>query len=143
MTKLLLTSFSKYQNFGLLLTRIIIGSSYIYVHGFKKVIGGPETWEGIGAAIKSIGINVYPVFWGFMASISEFFGGILLVFGLFFRPAAIFIFFTMVVATANHISNGDPMGRIAYPLEMAALMFLLIFVGPGKFSLDKYFFNKI
>lgn len=143
MTKLLLTSLSKYQNFGLLLTRIIIGSSFVYVHGFNKVIGGLKLWESVGMAIRSIGINFYPVFWGFMASISEFLGGILLVVGLFFRPAAIFIFFTMVVAAANHISNVDPMGRIAYPLEMAALMFLLIFVGPGKFSLDKYFFNKI
>ena len=143
MTKLLLTSLSKYQNFGLLLTRIIIGGSYIYVHGFKKVIGGPEKWGDIGTAIKSIGINFYPVFWGFMASISEFLGGLLLVVGLFFRPAAVFIFLTMAVATVNSISNGDLVGRIVYPLEMAALMFMLIFIGPGKFSLDKYFFNKI
>lgn len=143
MTKLLLTSLSKYQSFGLLVTRIIIGGSYAYVHGFKKITGGPEKWADIGSAIKSIGINFYPVFWGFMASVSEFIGGILLVVGLFFRPSAVFIFLTMVVATANEINNGSSIGRIAYPLEMAALMLLLIFMGPGKFSLDKYFFNKI
>lgn len=78
-----------------------------------------------------------------MASISEFLGGILLVVGLFFRPSATFIFLTMTVATANSISTGNPVGRFVYPLEMAALMLLLIFIGSGRFSLDKYFFEKI
>lgn len=143
MSKFLFTSLSKYQNFGLLISRLIIGAAFAYVHGWKKIIGGPEMWTNLGGAMKSVGINFFPVFWGFMASFAEFFGAILLAVGLFFRPSAILIFITMIIAAAFHLNNGDPIGKIVYPLEIAALMFLLIYTGPGKYSLDKMFFNKI
>jgi putative oxidoreductase len=143
MSKFLLSSLSKYQNFGILISRVIIGAAFVYVHGWKKITGGPEIWTSLGGAMKSFGINFLPVFWGFMASFAEFFGGILIAVGLFFRPSAILIFITMFVAAAFHLNNGDPIGKIAYPLEIAALMFLLIYTGPGKYSLDKLFFNKI
>lgn len=142
MSSFLLTSLSKYQNFAILISRLIIGAAFAYVHGWKKIIGGPEMWTNLGGAMKSIGINFLPVFWGFMASFSEFFGGILVAVGLFFRPAAILIFITMVVAAAFHFNNGDSISKIVYPLEIAALMFLMIYTGPGKYSLDKMFFNK-
>jgi len=142
MSKILLSSLSKYQNFGLLITRVVIGSTFTYVHGLKKITGGTELWIKLGGSMKNFGIEFFPVFWGFMASFAEFFGGIFLALGLFFRPSAILIFITMIVAAVFHINNGDPIGKIAYPLEIAALMFLLIFTGPGKFSLDKIFFNK-
>lgn len=143
MSKIFLTSLSKYQNFGLLISRATIGAAFAYVHGWKKIAGGVEMWTNLGGAMKSVGINFLPVFWGFMASFSEFFGGILVAIGLFFRPSAILIFITMLVAASYHINNGDPIGKIAYPLEIAAMMLLLIIAGPGKFSLDKIFFNKI
>jgi putative oxidoreductase len=142
MSIFLLTSLSKYQNFAILISRLIIGAAFAYVHGWKKIIGGSEMWTNLGGAMKSIGINFLPVFWGFMASFSEFFGGILVAVGLFFRPSAILIFVTMVVAAAFHFNNGDPISKIFYPLEIAALMFLMIYTGPGKYSLDKMFFNK-
>jgi putative oxidoreductase len=142
MSIFLLTSLSKYQNFAILISRLIIGAAFAYVHGWKKIIGGAEMWTNLGGAMKSIGINFLPVFWGFMASFSEFFGGILVAVGLFFRPSAILIFITMVIAAVFHFNNGDPISKIVYPLEIAALMFLMIYTGPGKYSLDKMFFNK-
>jgi putative oxidoreductase len=142
MSKFLLTPLSKYQNFTILISRLIIGAAFAYVHGWKKIVGGSEMWTNLGGAMKSIGINFLPVFWGFMASFVEFFGGIFIAVGLFFRPSAILIFITMLVASAFHLNNGDPIGKVVYPLEIAALMFLLIYTGPGKYSLDKIFFKK-
>lgn len=133
---------SKYQDAALLIARIGIGLSYFFVHGWGKIAGGPVRWERIGGAMKNFGIEFYPVFWGFMASISESIGGLLLMLGLFTRPAAALILITMFVASARHFASGDPLSKIAYPLEMAMIMILFLFIGAGKYSLDFKFFKR-
>ncbi len=85
--------------------RVGLGIAFM-LHGYPKITGGPEWWEQMGMAMKNIGISFAPVFWGFMASISEFGGGFLIVLGLFFRPACLLLFFTMLMATLNHIASG-------------------------------------
>ncbi|RPI72654.1 MAG: DoxX family protein [Ignavibacteriales bacterium] len=129
-------SISKYRDIGILISRIGIGSSYIVVHGFRKLIGGPEKWESYGNAMKNFGIDFFPIFWGFMAAVSETIGGLLIIAGLFFRPAALLIFITMFVAAFRHYSNGDPLSKTAYPIEMAMIMILYFFIGAGKYSID-------
>jgi len=134
-----LNFFRKYQDFGLLVIRIGLGASYIYVHGSSKIFGGPERWEKVGDAVNIFGINFLYTFWGFIAACSEFIGGGLILLGLFFRPAAALIFVTMIIAASNHIHDGDPINKIAYPLELGFVLLGLIFLGPGKYSLDKKF----
>jgi putative oxidoreductase len=109
----------------------------------KKIFGGPERWERLGGAMGNLGIDFYPVIWGFMASFAEFVGGLFLVLGLLFRPATLLIFITMIVASVRHFSDGDPIGRIAYPLEMSFVMILLFLLGPGKHSLDELISKKM
>ena len=133
---------SKYQDSALLITRLGIGLSYIIVHGWRKLIGGPQRWESIGDAMKNLGIEFLPVFWGFMAAFAEAIGGLLLIVGFFFRPAAGLILITMLVAALRHYSNGDPLSKIAYPLEMAMVLILFLFIGAGKFSLDYIIWKK-
>ncbi len=127
---------NKYRNFGLLILRIGIGVAFI-CHGFPKLAAGPEAWVRIGGALSFTGITfALPVF-GFMAALSEFLGGLFLVLGLFTRPACFFLFCTMVVATLMHLNAGDPFMKYSHALEAAILFFSLLFIGPGKFSLDE------
>jgi len=131
----------KYRDNGLLILRIGIGIMFIW-HGFAKLSRGPESWIILGEALSTIGIDFAPKFMGFIAAISEFGGGILLILGLFTRPACFFLLCTMLVATFMHLSNGDPRQIFSHPLELAILFFSLLFIGPGKFSLDEMLSKK-
>ena len=126
----------RYTNFGLLVLRIGLGAMMI-VHGYPKLIGGPEKWTKIGAAIGNIGVHAYPTFWGFMAAIAEGLGGLLLILGLAFRPACLLLLFTMIVAAINHFTKGDTLATASHAVELGFVFFGLFFIGPGRYSLDK------
>ena len=125
----------KYRDTGLLVMRVGLGVIYLF-HGWPKISGGPELWAKVGGAIDVVGIGFAPVFWGFMASCSEFFGALLLIFGLFSRPALAFMSFTMFIATVMLISSGQSYAVFSHPLKMVVVFLSLILIGPGRFSLD-------
>lgn len=127
-------------NLGLLLMRIGIGIMFI-LHGFPKLAGGPESWAGLGSAMANWGISFAPAFWGFMGGLAEFGGGILIALGIFFRPACILLFITMLVATTSHLKQGDSFSTYSHAVELAIVFFSLFFTGPGRYSLD-YNFGK-
>jgi len=126
----------RYTSFGLLLLRIGLGAMMV-VHGYPKLTGGPEKWEMIGGAMKNFGMNAYPTFWGFMAAVAEALGGVLLMLGLAFRPACLLLLFTMVVASVMHFSKGDDLNTASHAIELGFVFLGLLFVGPGKYSIDK------
>lgn len=126
----------KYKDLGLLILRIGIGLMFI-LHGWPKLTGGPEKWEQIGTTMELLGVNFAPVFWGFMAGFAEVVGGALIMFGFFFRIACILLVITMLVASIRHMAAGDGFGGYSHALEAAILFLSLLFIGPGKFSLDK------
>jgi putative oxidoreductase len=133
---LALKFFSRFREFGLLAMRVGLGVMFV-VHGSGKMFGGPEAWGQIGLAMGNLGIHFAPIFWGFMAAFSEFAGGILFILGFLFRPAALLLTFTMVVASTMHLSQGDPFGVYSHAVELGIVFFSLIFVGPGKLSIDR------
>lgn len=124
------------KNTGLLLLRIGIGIMFMG-HGWPKLIGGPERWTKIGESMGNFGIHFLPEFWGFMAAVGEFGGGLLLLLGLFHRVGCILLFATMIVASAKHILAGDGFAGYSHAVESAILFFSLYFIGPGKYSLGK------
>jgi len=132
----ILDNLGKYRNTGLLLLRIGVGVMFI-IHGFPKLAGGPKGWEGLGGSMKVIGVDFLPVFWGFMAAVTETFGGFLLIVGLFYRPACILLVFTMIIAALVHFGKGDGLGGASHAIELGIVFFALIFIGPGKYSVDK------
>ena len=123
------------QSFGLLIIRVGFGISFI-IHGWPKLSGGSEVWEHLGAAMGNFGIHIFPVFWGLMAAISEFFGGILLLVGLFTRYAAFAMFCVMVVACMMHIQNGDIFTIYSHALKAGVVFLAMIFLGGGQYALD-------
>lgn len=75
-----------------------------------------------------------------MAGGAEFFGGLLLIAGLFVRPAALMLAITMVVAIATvHLQNGLFMTNNGYEFSLALLVISvgLIYRGAGNLSLDR------
>ena len=51
-----------------------------------------------------------------MAAFAEFFGGIMILLGLYTRLFALLLFFTMVAASAYHFSNGDSIFKQIYSM---------------------------
>ena len=131
----------KTVNAGLLTLRIGIGIMFI-LHGWPKLMAGPELWAGLGSQMALLGISFGFSFWGFMAAFAETVGGFLLIAGLLTRPAAFLMFFTMFMATLTHLSNGDGIKGASHALELGIVFLALIFTGPGKLSLDYLLFGR-
>lgn len=135
---------AKYEDLGLLALRVGLGLAFI-VHGWPKMSGGPKAWAILGERfVVATGLGAWPAsmsfmaeVMGFMGAFSELVGGALLILGLLARPAAFLLFSTMVVATLHHLSIGDGFGGYSHSLEAAIVFFGLIFIGPGKYSLDR------
>ena len=132
----ILDSLGNYRNTGLLILRVGLGVMMV-VHGFPKLAGGPAGWEGLGGSMNVVGITFLPVFWGLMAGLAEAIGGLYLILGIFFRPVNILLTFTMIIAALVHFGKGEGIGGASHAVELGIVFFSLIFIGPGKYSIDK------
>ena len=122
------------RNIGLFIIRLGLGVVFI-VFGSGKL--DPGKWAGIGGAMGVYGITFAPAFWGFMAMVAELVGGVLLALGLFFRPAAFLMFFTMLTATMTKIQGGESFGGFAHPLNMAIVFLGLLIAGGGSIAVGR------
>ena len=129
------THLAKFRDFGLLLLRATFGLYMAFGHGWGKIVGGPEQWAGLGGTMEIFGLGFAPTFWGFMAAVAEFVGALFVALGVLTRPAALLLVVNMGVAATAHITgaiDGSPESALLY-----AFVFLsLVFVGPGKYSVD-------
>ena len=125
-----------YKDFGLLVLRVGAGI-LIITHGLPKLAGGPAVWGRIGASMGLVGIKFAPVLWGFLAAAAEGIGGLLMVLGLFFRPAAFFALFTMAIAMYMHITKGDGLKGAEMAILYGIVFLSLFIIGPGSYSVDK------
>ena len=120
---------------GILFLRVGIGSMFVIVHGYPKVAGGITLWRGLGGAFnRLIGLSFVPGFWGFLAMLTEFGGGLCLIAGIFFRPACAAILFTMFVAVISILRGGYGFGSASQPFELGVVVAALFLTGPGKFT---------
>lgn len=130
-----------YQNLGLLLFRLGIGGMFMW-HGFPKVFGGIEKWTALGKTMGTFGIDFAPAFWGFMSGFAEFFGGLLIVLGLFYRLASFLLVVNLGVAFISQMIDGKGLMKASQSLEDGFSFLAALFVGPGKYSLDEYLQRK-
>ena len=125
-----------YRNFGLLIIRVGLGLMFI-LHGLPKLEGGVKSWEAAGSAMGSAGIHLFPVFWGLASAVVETVGGFLLILGLAFRPVCLFLVIDLMVAALFHFHKGEGLMGASHAIEDAIMFAGLLFVGPGKYSVDK------
>lgn len=128
---------SNYRDAALLFFRVTFGVEYIYVHGWRKLAGGIGKWKEVGHAMKYVGIHFWPGFWGFMAAFSETVCMGLLLIGLAFRPSCLMLIITMIVAAIFDYHTKGGLSGASHALELLLLFIMLLFVGPGKYSVDQ------
>ena len=127
---------------GLLAVRLGIGTFMLVLRGWSKITGGPEFWAQIGNALEMVGITFAPAAWGFLAAFAESACSLFLILGVFFRPAAVMLAFTMLVAGSFHLSlpAGDPNGgwnAASHALELGCVYVGLLLTGPGRYTLAR------
>ena len=136
MHKFSLSFLSSFSDFGLLVMRTGLGLMMI-VHGWPKLAAGAEKWEKLGGAMTHIGVDVAPQFWGFMASMTEVFGGLFLILGFLTRLSSAMLTFVMLIAALMHFGEGHGLGSAGHAIELGVVFLGLMFVGAGKYAMDK------
>ncbi|HVI10827.1 MAG TPA: DoxX family protein [Candidatus Binatia bacterium] len=119
------------QPLALFAMRLTLGA-VMMAHGYQKVFGGLHHYQQF---ISGLGL---PAWSAYLSAFSEFFGGLLLLIGLFTRFAALAICVDLCVAIAKvHFHHGLT-GNMGWelPLSLATLAFGLIFFGGGPIALD-------
>ena len=134
----MLTFFERHAETGHVILRVGLGFTSLFLRGIWQLAGGPERWEQMGGAMAYFGITFAPVFWGLLASLIEAVGGLCLLIGLFVRSAAALLILTMFVICVYHLNNsGTLLMARAHAVELAIGYTALLFMGAGKFSLDR------
>jgi putative oxidoreductase len=142
---LLAKLFGNGWEWGLLIARIVLGVVFI-AHGYQKLF--TVGVDGISGFLASLGIPL-PNFFAWVLSLTEFFGGMAVLLGIFTRYAALGLAIAMVVSTLTAKAN---VGLIAPPtsmipgyeldLSLLALSLTLLLSGPGTLSLEKGLFQR-
>jgi len=124
------------QPLALLALRVCLGVIMVY-HGYPKLV---HVNAGMGEFFVTHGLPSYLVP---VAGILEAFGGVLLVLGLFTRPAALLLAIEMGVAIWKvHSGHGYlAVKEYEFPLAVGAACFALATVGAGAASLDYLIFG--
>ena len=126
---------AKYADFGLLLLRVSIGVLFI-LYTAPALLGGPAAWAHFGSGARAWGLHSHFQLWGFLGALCGCTGGVLMIFGLFFRIGVLLV---LVLAIGHAIAVTKGAGfRIALPsIEICFVLAGILFVGPGKYSVDK------
>jgi putative oxidoreductase len=125
---------------ALLIIRVILGVIFI-IHGSHKLFGwygGPGV-KGMTYWLGTFGV-AHPGLLAWMATLSEFVGGLLVLVGLLTPLAAAIIASTMVVAIVLvHGKNGFLASNQGYEfnLSLIALALALMLSGAGTLSVDQ------
>jgi putative oxidoreductase len=129
---------SRNRDAGLLLLRIGLGGIFIWIHGWPKLAGGIAKWRDLGGAMEHVGITFWPVMWGFLATMAETLGALLVVIGLFFRPACLVIAIAMTIAAIHdYARKGGSFLEASHAIEVGIVFLSMIFIGAGKYSVDR------
>ena len=121
---------------GLLIVRLVFGLG-IMLHGWQKIQspGGPFGWMGPQAPV--------PGFLQGVSTLAEFGGGLGIILGLLTPLVALGLTCNMLVALFMvHLPHGDPFvaapgkGSLEPAAHYLAVALLLLFTGPGTWSLD-------
>ena len=119
------------QPLALVGMRLALGAVMVG-HGYHKVFGGLHHHAQF---VSGLGL---PAWSAYLSSLTEFFGGLMILAGLFTRLAAFAMCIDLGVAIWKvhwpHGLMGE--GGLEFPLALATIAFALIFFGGGPIALD-------
>jgi putative oxidoreductase len=115
-----------------LILRVWLGLNIALSHGWGKLTGFSDFING-GAMAQFPA----PIVLGTFAVASESLGGLLIAIGWHTRIAATCVMGTMAGA-AFVIHGGDPWGRKEFALTYCVLSLVMVLMGPGRWSVDKW-----
>jgi putative oxidoreductase len=124
------------QPVALLALRVALGA-IMAAHGYPKVFGGLQDFAHF---VGTLGL---PFWLGYVAALTEFVGGLLLVFGVLTRYAAGALVIEMIVALWKVAGKGSFLGQSSahLPLAIATMAFLIACTGGGPVALDRWLFR--
>ena len=130
------SSIGRMADFGPLFMRVGLGAAFAY-HGWLKFDGGVANFAGF---LDSLGVPLPDVV-AWLQIMAEGIGGLLLIAGLFTRFVTLPLIgilvgaIVLVKADAGFIgADGSP--GFSYETVLLAGLLGLLFVGPGRFSVD-------
>jgi putative oxidoreductase len=126
---------AKYRESGLLLMRVALGVLFIILTG--PVLLSMSKWAPFGSAIGNIGFSSNFQLWGFLGALAGCVGGALMVFGLFFRPGVLLVLAITLIHTVGAVDRSGTLRAALGAIELCLILTGLLFVGPGKYSVDK------
>ena len=119
--------------------RAVVG--FVIIHnGVDKI----SDIEGFSKAyVEVIGLP-FPIFFSYLAAITELAAPPLVILGLFTRPAALGLFSTMAVAIYHHVLvAGFSIPYLELSAVYASCFLFLTVNGPGRLSLDQLISNTL
>ena len=142
--KILNTLTTSNLSWSTLALRIPAGVIFM-AHGAQKLFAwfGGYGLEGTGQWMASIGLAPGYLM-ALIAGSAEFFGGLLILLGLFTRPTGFILAVTMLVAIITvHIKHGLFMTNNGYEfgLTLLAMSVALMLQGGGRLSVDNFIAN--
>lgn len=115
---------------ALLAIRLVAGIVF-FVHGYGKLTGNPSV-EMFAGMLGNIGFPL-PLLFAWIVALTETFGGLALILGVFVRPAAILLAVVMTVAFGAVKKFSFPAGELDFVLLGVSIG--LAYSGPGHLSL--------
>jgi putative oxidoreductase len=126
---------NRFEGLGSLLMRLVLGVIMVR-YGYTKIIPS--------GALYSFSHTVFrmhlPIWLGYVAAFTEFFGGMLIIVGLLTRVAAFMTAIDLTVAIIKVHLHGGLLGpnSFALPLALCAISVMLVFTGCGWLGLDDF-----
>jgi putative oxidoreductase len=126
---------NRFQPLGALVMRLVLGTVMVR-HGYDKIIPSGALYN-FSHMVTRLHL---PVWLGYVAAFTEFFGGMLLIIGLLTRFAALMTAFDMATAILKIHIHGGLMGpnSFAFPLALFSIALMLVFTGCGWLGLDDF-----
>ena len=111
--------------------RVFVGALFL-AHGLPKL----KNLKGTGEWFQSVGFKPR-FFWGTVAALAEFFGGMALILGFFTQVAAAILALQFLVILAWRLKRRDSfVGGWELDLVVLGALFALLTLGGGAYALD-------
>jgi putative oxidoreductase len=128
------------ERLALLILRLFLGVVFV-MHGSQKLLGafGGSGITGFAGLLAKYGIEPH-VLWAWVVAVTEFVGGICILFGFLTRFWAAGLVIDMTVAVVKvHLVNGFfwTKGGFEFVLTLGVIALVLLMTGPGAMSMDR------